>query len=463
MRTRRRWWWIAGIVLLAVALGGLWFWRQSTARSAGAVERTAVVERGTLQVVVNASGRIEPARQVALTFGTPGLVTEVLVDIGDEVRAGQVLARLDTTDLELSVRQAEASLRSAEARLAQLKAPPRPETVKAAEAAYRNALAQYLRLKNTPSPEDIAVAEANLKKAEVMLNRARAAYEPVSWRPDIGALPQSLNLENATLDYEIAKANYDRTVKGPSPEELAAAWASVESAKAQLERTMSGPTEEELVAAEAAVEQARAALEAARRNLEKAVLKAPFDGVVAEVNVTAGEMAPTGRPAVLLVDLSAFQITVNVDEMDVARLRTGLPAEVTLDALPEITLTGHVERIGPAATLVEGAVAYPVVILLDPTDAPLRVGMSANVTVQVEELRDQLLIPNWIVRVDQTTGQPYVYRRTANGGLERVDVRLGIRYEGYSQVLSGLSEGDVLVLPQNSSAEARFGFPFGGR
>lgn len=463
MTFRRRWWWAAGAVLLVLAVAGFFFWRQSAARSAGTGERTAVVERGTLQVVVNASGRIEPARQVALAFGSPGLVTEVLVKIGDEVRAGQVLARLDTADLELNVRQAEASLRSAEARLAQLKAPPRPETVKAAEAAYRNALAQYLRLKNTPSPEDKAVAEANLKKAEVMLNRARAAYEPVSWRPDIGMLPQSLNLENATLDYQIAKATYDRTVKGPSPEELAAAWASVESAKAQLERAMSGPTEEEITIAEAAVEQARAALEAARRSLEKAVLKAPFDGVVSAVNVTAGEMAPTARPAVVLVDISALQMTVNVDEMDVARLRVGLPVEITLDALPDVTLTGRVDRIGPAATVVEGAVAYPVVIVLDPTDAPVRVGMSANVTIRVEELTDQLLIPNWVVRIDQTTGQTYVYRRTADGGLERVDVRLGVRYEGYSQVLEGLNEGDVLVLPQNSGARSRFGFPFGGR
>ncbi len=211
------------------------------------------------------------------------------------------------------------------------------------------------------------------------------------------------------------------------------------------------------------MEQARAALEAARRNLEKAGPRAPFDGVVAAVNVSAGEMAPTGRPAVSLVDLSAFQVTVNVDEMDIARLRVGLPAEVTLDALPDIALTGHVERIGPAATVLEGTVAYPAVIVLDPTDVPVRVGMSASVIIRVEELTGQLLIPNWVVRIDQTTGQPYVYRRTTKGDLERVDIRLGIRYEGYSQVLSGLNEGDILVPPQNNGAGRQFRFPFGGR
>ena len=129
-----------------------------------------------------------------------------------------------------------------------------------------------------------------------------------------------------------------------------------------------------------------------------------------------------------------------------ARLEVGLPAEITVDALPDLTLTGRVERIGPAATLEEGAVAYPVVIGLDPTDAPLRAGMSATAVILVEELTDQLIIPNWVVRSDPTTGRPYVYRQAADGSLERVEVRLGVRYEGHSQVLEGLEEGDVLVV-----------------
>ncbi len=460
MRKHRRWLILAAVALVAL-VGGFFVWRQSAARNSSTEERTAVVERGTLEVTVSASGRIEPARQVNLTFSTPGRVAEVAVRIGDEVRAGQVLARLDTGDLELSLRQAEAAYKSAQAQLAQLKSSPRPETVRAAEAAYRSALAQYLRLKNSPSPEERAVAEANLKRAEVMLNRARAAYEPVSWRPEIGMLPQSLNLETATLDYQVALANYQLTTKGASPEDLAAAWSNVESAKAQLDRVLNGPSAEELAVAEAAVEQARAALEAAQRNLEKTILRAPFDGVVAAVNVVVGEMAPTGLPAVSLVDLSGFRITVNVDEMDVARLQPGLLAEITLDAVPDRTLTGKVERIGPAATLVEGAVAYPVIIILDPTDAPIRAGMSANVLIQVEELKDQLLIPNWVVRIDQTTGRPYVYRKTATG-LERVDVRLGARYEGYSQVLDGLNEGDVLVPTRENNRGGPFSF-FGQR
>ncbi|HHS98043.1 MAG TPA: efflux RND transporter periplasmic adaptor subunit [Chloroflexi bacterium] len=214
----------------------------------------------------------------------------------------------------------------------------------------------------------------------------------------------------------------------------------------RLHQLQEGADPLDLEAAQLEVEAARLSLEKARSDLENATLVAPFDGVVAAVNVAVGENVAVGAPAVRLVNSSSFHLSVTVDEIDVARLEVGLPAEITVDALPDLTLTGTVERIGPAATLEEGAVAYPVVIALDPTDAPLRAGMSATAVILVEELTDQLIIPNWVVRVDQTTGQPYVYRRTADGGLERVDVRLGIRYEGYSQVLEGLEEGDVLVL-----------------
>jgi HlyD family secretion protein len=161
-------------------------------------------------------------------------------------------------------------------------------------------------------------------------------------------------------------------------------------------------------------------------------------------------MAPTAQPAVSLIDSSAFRLTISVDEIDVAKLALGLSVEVTVDALPDSVFTGIVERIGPAATIDQGAVSYPVVVNIDATEAPLRTGMSATAVVMVEQITDQLLIPNWVVRVDQTTGQTYVHRQTAEG-YERVDVQLGIRYGGYSQLLGGVEEGEVLVLIQEGN------------
>jgi multidrug efflux pump subunit AcrA (membrane-fusion protein) len=165
-------------------------------------------------------------------------------------------------------------------------------------------------------------------------------------------------------------------------------------------------------------------------------------------------MASAGLPAVTLLDASKFRITVGVDEMDVGRLAEGQVAQVTLDAFPDIAITGTVERIAPVATFEGGVVYYDVLIGLASTDAPIRADMTANATIVVEELTDVLKIPTWVVRVDRSTGQTYVHRQVG-GDVERVDVTVGARHEGVAQVLDGLSEGDEVVWVQDSTP---FGF-----
>jgi multidrug efflux pump subunit AcrA (membrane-fusion protein) len=189
-------------------------------------------------------------------------------------------------------------------------------------------------------------------------------------------------------------------------------------------------------------------------------LRAPFGGIVAQLNVTPGEIMATGLPAITLIDTSRFRIRVSVDEIDVGLLAQRQTAEVTLDALPGAGIVGTVERIAPAATIQGGVVNYHVIIGLAPTDVPIRADMTANATIVVESLTDVLMIPTWVVRVDRSTGQTYVHRHVLDGGddVERVDVALGVRHEGFAQVLGGLSEGDVVVWVPESTP-----FDFSGR
>ena len=119
---------------------------------------------------------------------------------------------------------------------------------------------------------------------------------------------------------------------------------------------LAGATEEQIADAEAQVERARAAVEQAELGIERAALCAPFNGTVAKVNVSAGEMAPVTSPAVTLLGTDGFRVDITVDEIDVGRLAVGQAAQVTLDALPDVTLDGTVRRIAPAATLAQGGV-----------------------------------------------------------------------------------------------------------
>jgi HlyD family secretion protein len=164
-----------------------------------------------------------------------------------------------------------------------------------------------------------------------------------------------------------------------------------------------------------------------------------------------------GRPAISIIDTSRFRVPIEVDELDVGRLKEGQSAQVRLDALPGEDVAGTVRRIAPAAMVSSGVVSYDVIVDLAPTDVPMRVDMTANVTVVVEELTDVLVIPTWVVRVDRRTNQTYVDKQVAEG-FQRVDVELGVRREGLAEVISGLSEGDVVVRAPDSGA---FSFELG--
>jgi HlyD family secretion protein len=461
---------IGAVAVVAVILGIALLWTRQVRSSEEEEVRSAVVERGTMLVAVSASGSVEPEAQVSLEFEQPsGRVAEVRVGVGDAVAAGDVLAQLDTRRLALQVEQAQAALASAEAQLAQLQDGARPEEVAAAEANLRAAQAQVSaaaanrdQVETGPSQAQIAGARSQVAAAELQVKLARDRYDTTSGdekrkeqaRYDLWAAEKALAAAQAELDRLLAGADADE-VRGAQAN-VSAAAAQRDAAQAQLDQLVGGATEAEIMDAEAQVTQAQAALEEAKLLLARATLRAPFDGVVAAVNVTAGEMVPVGLPAITLLDTSTFRVTVGVDEIDVGRLAGGQTAEVALDALPELTFSGSVERIAPAATFEGGVVYYDVLIELDSTDAPIRADMTANATIVVDKLTDVLMIPTWVVHVDRDTGQTYVDRQIGDD-VERVDVALGVRYGGFVQVLGGLSEGDEVLWVPNDR------FNFGGQ
>ena len=416
--------------------------------------QTITVERGTIEATVNTAGNIEPEARVSLTFKVPGEVQSVAVERSQTVQAGDTLARLESADLELAIQQAQANLDISQARLAQTLAGPSEDEIAAAQASLESAQASYDKLLAGPTQDEITVAKAALEQARAALEQAQAAYDEVADLPFVGMLPQALQLEQATIAYESALASYNIQMAGPSELEIKAAEAQVLQAQATLERLTSSPTPEEVAIAQAQVDQAQAALEQAQLALENATLVAPFDGVIAALNVRTGESAPVGLPAIVLVDLSSFHIDVEVDEIDIGQVQVGQKALITLDALPEVEIGGHVASIAPTASTGAGVVSYVVTVALDPTDAPLRADMSANVTITTTRLEDALLVPNRAIQLDRQNGKTYV-ERMVDDLPTRVEIETGMRNEQMSEVVAGLEEGDVRVYPVDAAQEVR--------
>jgi len=449
---------ILAVVIVAVVITFGVLRRAQDAQTQDEEVRSAVVERGTLLVAVSASGSIEPEERLNLVFEVPGRVESVQVSVGDVVSAGDVLAQTDTHDLAFAVQQAEINLEAAQLRLDRIQNPPDEADIQVARAAVSDASAAYQAAEmNLSITEDsVAVGDA-VRAARAARDDTYRFYQELQAKYDDGERFITEQMVSSAHDaYLNALGAYNRAVESAelqlttAQNEVTRAYNGLQQAQNNLDKLLEGASDEDVQAAQLDVDAATLNLERAQNDLDKAVIVAPFDGVIAAVNITPGETAASTMPAITLLDLSTFHIDVSVDEMDVGRLALGQEAEVTLDAITDIVIPGSVSQIAPAASFDGGVVYYDVTIDLEETDAPIRADMTANATIVVEELEDVLLIPTWVVRIDGRTGQPYVDRQTSAGSTERVDVTLGVRYSGMIQVTDGLSEGDTIVWMQES-------------
>lgn len=378
-----------------------------------------------------ASGYVVPARRADLGFTTAGRVAAVDVAVGDQVEAGAPLVTLDTAAAEAALVQAQAAevranaqlevlragarpqevaaaqarLEAVQARLTQLTEGARPEEIAAARAALAAAQAAQQRLFSGPSDDERIAAEAARSNAEAALQQAQAAYDRVAGNPDIGARPESRQLQEATNNYAAAKARYDALFAAPNAANVAAARAQVQQAQANLDKLLSNATPgqiaeaeaqvhsaqaeldlltagaraQDVAAAEAAVTEAAAVVALAESNLANLTLRAPFTGTVTDLKINPGEMVLPGVAVVTLADLSELQVeTTDLSERDVARVTVGQPVNLQITPL-NAEVSGRVLRIAPQAKTIAGDVVYTVVVALDEQPPGLRWGMSAEI------------------------------------------------------------------------------------
>ncbi len=459
--------------------------------------QTAQVRRGDLVLTAGGIGTLFAGEETKVGFPSSGIVSSIAAHVGDRVDVNQILATLayDSTlnsqliSAQINLRLAEialieltgevsgadlaaaqSSLAAAQAEYDRLVAPPTAEEVNAARSELVSAQSALNTLLAGPSDDTMTSLHSDLKSAEVARAEAQSAYDRVAWRNDVGRTSEAANLQEATLAYEKALAQFNIGSAGAAEDEVesararvlqaqntlnlllqsaeeldvAAARAKVEQNRAALEDLLDGPSAEALEKAELAVEQARLAAEDVKREIEGGAIRAPMAGVVTSVSIEQGD-AVTGGPIIGLANIDVAQVRFWIEELDISAAVPGFPVSIVFEAFPEFSYTGKITRVEPALVEVDGASAIQAWASIDMTQhaAPLLFGMNAEVEIIAGEARNTLLVPVQALR-EISPGQFAVFVVGPGDELEFRPVQVGLRNFVSAEVLTGLEEGETI-------------------
>lgn len=362
-----------------------------------APEKIVTAERGDVARSVVARGKIEPLSKVEVKSKANGIIKALMVDVGDAVTEGQILAELDKEDLQAQVRGAKASLDGEAANL---------------QAAIT------------------AEARARIEAANPELQFARRDYERLQglFRDKIASQQQ---LDDAERAYEVSQ-NRQQLLD-----------ATVQSAAAQIEL------------AKARVAAAKAALDRAEESLSYATIRAPITGVVltrdTEVGDAVSSILNLGSAATLMMtlgDMSSVYIKGEVDEADIGKADCGQRVRTKVEAFPNESFDGVVKRIAPMGKDQNNVTTFDVRVSISNPQGKLRVKMTANAEIVLEERKNVLLVPEAALVYDKDkNASAQLLDYSTKQGWRKVPLKIGISNGQRTEVAQGVKEGDKLVLP----------------
>ena len=443
---------ITAVAVVVVAVGGFFWYRNSQqAKAAGDFELVAL-ERGKLTSIVGATGTVRANQSALLNWQTTGTVESVNVKEGDSVSNGDILANLAATSLSQGIVLAQADLVTAERNLTNVK---ESSSAKAqAQLALANAEKALKEAKDKSaslnwgrgSKENVEYAEAQLALAEKAVENAQRIYNNLTELAP--ADPQRAQATTALYTAKQARNRALATVnwyKGkPTANDVAEVDAKLAVAQAQFDdatrewnRLKDGPDPLDIAAAQARVDAIQATLNLAQ-------ITTPFAGTITRADPKIGDQVSPSTSAFRLDDLSHMLVDVQVSEVDINNVGPDQNVLLTFDANPGQEYQGKVVKVGQVGSPTQGAVNFVVTVELVDPDESVKPGMTAAVTINVEELDNVLLIPNRAVRFQEGKRVVYVLR---NGVPTPIDIQLGSTSDTYSEMVSSeLKEGDEIIL-----------------
>lgn len=466
-KRKMKWGWLiaGGVVLLLVVL--MVSSSQARKNAPLAVEAMAL-QPGRVTATISASGYIEAADFVELRTTTNGLVDKVLVKAGDTVRAGQSLVSLDSRAARSQYDQAVASVDLAQAQMNQLMA--RSSSSKSnvtlqleqAQAGLDSARSRLKELERGPSQSVLTQSESAYKQAKLAREEAEKDYARMRDLYAQGAIPKAQleasesKLASARSQEEVTRQQFESVKAGPTDAELTAARSQVTQAETALELAQIGSNsrKDDESAAQARLRQAKAQYDAAKEALDSSLIKAPLDGKVLSVPAQSGASAVAGQIMVTVGRPGGLVARVSVDEVDVIRLRNGMPASINTDASAEPFL-GQVTFVAPQGvssasqsgqSSSNSGATFEVEVAVQTGFDLLRPGMTVDVEIEVASKDAAALVPIQAVIEEERGGERgrFVYL-VKNGKAFRTPVELGLSNESMAEVVSGVGPRDMVV------------------
>lgn len=464
---------------------------------------TVVVTRGSIVQEVSAHGQVKAPTQADLYFKESSKLARLHVAVGERVEAGQTLAVQDTTQLDAQVAQAQGTIDIEKTRLGQLLAGASPEAVTSAQAALETAQDQLAdAIRDAYTKADDAVrnrADKLFKNPETSsasfgitftsggthysitttdntlrfkINQGRVAVEAlldarntVSPSSDdakkveqdlatIELLLYNISLaingltagdDDANTVYETFKSSIStaRTNVSAARSGVVVARAGLISAQKTLEEVKAPVRETDIALYQAQIRQAEAALEHVQTLKHDTVLTAPSSGVVTDVNGEVGEVVGPGTTVVSIMT-GTPEIEADLSEANIAKVSVGQPVRITLDSFNnDDSWSGEIIEIDPAGTTIGGNVYYKTKIVFTEPDERIKIGMTANVYIQVAARDNALMVP---VSALLSEDGARVVRVMREDTVVSVPVETGIESKGKVEIISGLIEGDQVIL-----------------
>ncbi|MCM3081843.1 efflux RND transporter periplasmic adaptor subunit [Brevibacillus invocatus] len=357
------------------------------------------VGKGDVSETVLASGTVQASKRTSLSFAdaedAKDVISSILVQVGDHVKAGQVLATMDDSVAKMQLINAQANLLSAQAKLEEAQKSKSTGEMSTLQASVNQTKSE---LEMAGKSVDLEKARNDELKAKANLEKAEKNYVSQKMLFEAEAISRTeyetaeIDLEQAKRDYQTAVLSLEQT-GGQAKNKVEQAQAAYQIAVENLEEAQKGPDSATILSAKAAVEQAKAQLQQNQTALNAVTLKAPMDGVIVQLNGNVGEVPSNNFIIMDNSNSGDLEVLAQISESDIGKVKEDLKVTFTTNSYPDQEFEGKVKLIYPEAVTNSGVTTYDVLLSVDNQEGLLKIGMTMNVTIEIGTHTDVLVIP----------------------------------------------------------------------